>query len=182
MTDKHSLDCSIKIADLEREPKHFKLVATEAQCKDLAERFDLVAIESLSGDMSVWDEGADSGVHVKGSISAKLTQRCIASLKPVEETLETDFELMLVDPAMADRMDDEGVYLDPDAPDYDALEGDIVPLGEVLAQTLSISMNPYPRAEGAELEAKKLSGVSVNEPELEKPNPFAVLAKTRDES
>jgi len=182
MTEQHSLNFTIKIADLERQAKQFRLIATEEQCKELAERFDLIAIEALSGEMSVWDEGADSGVHIKGSISAKLTQRCIASLKPVEEAFETDFELMLVDPAMADRMDDEGVYLDPEAPDYDALEGDVVPLGEVLAQTLSISMNPYPRAEGAELEAKKLSGVSVNEPELEKPNPFAVLAKTRDES
>lgn len=182
MTEQHSLDFTIKIADLEREPKKFSIAATEEQCKQLAERFDLVSVEALSGAMSVWDEGADSGVHIKGTISAKLTQRCIASLKPVEEAFESDFDLMLVDPEMADRMDDEGVYLDPEAPDYDALEGDVVPLGEVLAQTLSISMNPYPRAEGAALDAQKLSGVSVNEPELERPNPFAVLAKTRDES
>ncbi|SDD61087.1 YceD family protein [Kordiimonas lacus] len=182
MTDQLSLDFTVKITELERTPKEFKLVATEAQCKDLAERFDLVAVAELSGTLSVWDAGADSGIHIKGSIAAKLTQRCIASLKPVEESFETDFELMLVNPEMADRMDDEGVYLDPEAPDYDALEGDVVPLGEVLAQTLSISMNPYPRAEGVELETKKMTGVSINEPELERPNPFAVLAKSRDES
>ncbi len=182
MSEQHTLDCTVKVNELERTPKEFKLVATEAQCKDLAERFDLVSVEFLSGVLSVWDEGADSGVHIKGTISAKLTQRCIASLQPVPESFETGFDLMLVDPEMADRMDDEGVYLDPDAPDYDALEGDAVPLGEVLAQTLSISMNPYPRAEGAELDTKKVSGVSLNEPELERPNPFAVLAKSSDES
>ncbi|NVJ69256.1 MAG: DUF177 domain-containing protein [Alphaproteobacteria bacterium] len=182
MTEHHSLAFTIKVSETEREAKEFSLVATEDECKALAERFDLIAIDSLQGTLSVRDAGKDEGVHVHGQLAAKFTQRCIASLKPVEESLETSFDLMLVDPEMADRMDDEGVYLDADAPDYDALEGDIIPLGEILAQTLSISMNPYPRAEGAELEVGKKPGISTNEPELERPNPFAVLAKTRDES
>jgi len=182
MADMHSLEFSIEIAELERDPKTFDLQATDAQCAAVAERFDLIALSALSGKLRVHDAGADSGIHVEGTLKAALTQRCIASLEPVEETLDTNFELMLVDPEMADRMDEEGVYLDEEAPEYDALEGDVVPLGEILAQTLSISMNPYPRAEGAEVAASKKAGVTVNESELERPNPFAVLAKTRDES
>ncbi len=182
MADTHSLDFSLDLSELEREPKTFDLQATDSQRAAIAERFGLLALASLSGSVSVHDGGAETGVMVRGTIKASLTQRCIASLEPVDELLDTKFELMLVDPEMADRMDEEGVYLDENAAEYDALEGDSIPLGEILAQTLSISMNPYPRAEGAEVTSPKKGGVTINEPALERPNPFAVLAKTRDES
>lgn len=182
MTDNLTLKATVNVSELEKEPKSFSLRGTEAELADVAERFDLIAVEALSGTLSVSDKGAGQGILVTGALAAKFTQKCIATLEPVHEELETEFELLLVDPEMADRMDDEGVYLDADAPDYDALEGDDIPLGEILAQTLSISMNPYPRADGAELNAGSSAAVTVNEPELERPNPFAVLAKTRDES
>lgn len=182
MSNAQSLACTVSISELDREPQSFSLVASEADLALVAERFDLISVERLEGSMDVSDAGQGQGIIVRGHIKAAFTQRCIASLQPVKETLDTDFELMLVDPEMADRMDDDGVYLDAEAPDYDALEGEDVPLGEILAQTLSISMNPYPRAEGAELAAGKNTAVTVNEPELERPNPFAVLAKSRDES
>lgn len=182
MADTHSLDFLLDISELEREPKTFDLEATDVQRAAIVERFGLIDLASLSGSVSVHDAGAETGVIVQGKIKASLTQRCIASLEPVEERLDTEFELMLVDPEMADRMDEEGVYLDEKAPEYDALEGDSIPLGEILAQTLSISMNPYPRAEGAMVAPPEKGGITINEPALERPNPFAVLAKTRDES
>ncbi len=182
MADTHSLDFSLDVSELEREPKTFDLAATDAQRAALAERFGLIDLASLEGVMSVHDAGPDTGVMVRGTLKASLTQRCIASLEPVDELLDTKFELTLVDPEMADRMDEEGVYLDENAPEYDALEGDSILLGEILAQTLSISMNPYPRAEGAEVATTKKDGISINEPALERPNPFAALAKTRDRS
>lgn len=182
MQDKMTLKASVSTADLDKEGRAFHLKGTDAELSDLANRFDLIALETLSGTVELSDKGAGQGILVKGTLSAKFTQKCIATLKPVDEALDTSFELLLVDPEMADRIDDEGVYLDADAPDYDALEGDEIPIGEILAQTLSISMNPYPRAEGAELEAGNSQGVTVNEAELERPNPFAVLAKTRNES
>ena len=90
--------------------------------------------------------------------------------------------MLLVDPEMADRMDLDESYLDPNSIEYDALEGDLVDVGEIVAQTLSISMDPYPKAKGASVKAPKNVNISVNEPELEKPNPFAVLSKLKDKS
>ncbi|WP_020398835.1 YceD family protein [Kordiimonas gwangyangensis] len=177
-----SLDFMLPVQEVERDGRSYRLEASEAELAALAERFNLIEFGSLKADIEVKDRGAEQGIFVTGTLDAAFTQRCIVSLEPVAEEMSTSFELMLVDEATADRMDAEEVYLDDDAPEYDALEGDMIPLGEIVAQTVSINMNPYPRAEDAELNVGNKKNISVNEEELKKPNPFAVLDKLRKES
>ncbi|MCJ9430407.1 YceD family protein [Kordiimonas marina] len=181
MTKTYTLAFKLPVEELDREHRHYVVEATEAERAQLVERFDIVALNSLSAEVDAWD-GGDERFHLKGHLKADLVQRCITTLADVPEKIDSSFELMLVDAATADRMDAEEAYLDPAVPDYDAIEGNEIGLGEIVAQTLAISMNPYPRAEGAELEASSGGKVSVNEPELKRPNPFAVLEKLRDES
>lgn len=177
-----NLSLILRASTLEKKPKKFSLVANEADKAALIERFDLVSLDQLSADLEVRNNGANKGVLIEGSLKAKFAQRCVASLAEIPETMDTAFDLLLVDPEMALRMDEEESYLDPDAPDYDALEGDDIDVGEIVAQTFSISMNPYPRAQGSALTAPSNPNVTINEAELEKPNPFAGLSKLKDKS
>ena len=177
-----SIGFMLPVQEVERDGRSYHLEASEADCKALVERFDLVDFKKLTADVTVQDRGTEEGIFVSGKLKAAYTQRCIVSLEPVEESLETEFSLMLVDAETADRMDADEVYLDDNAPEYDALDGDMIPLGEVVVQTVSINMNPYPRAEDAKLSVGNKKDISVNEAELEKPNPFAVLAEMRKES
>ena len=177
-----SLGFMLPVQEVERSGRSYRLDASQSDLASLAERFNLIEFKSLTADIQVKDRGAEQGIFVTGTLDAAFTQRCIVSLEPVEEQLSTPFELMLVDEATADRMDAEEVYLDDNAPEYDALEGDMIPLGEIVAQTVSINMNPYPRAEDAEISVGNKKNISVNEEELKKPNPFAVLDKLRKES
>jgi len=182
MSADYSLDLTLAAAEIEREPRRYTLSATEDELKVLAERFGLVVMKSLDAVVTVQAEGADNEIIVSGTIKSDLVQRCIASLKEVPETVDTDFTLLLVDPDTANRLDADESYLDPEAPEYDALEGDKVDIGEIVAQTIAVSMNPYPRADGASVEVGNKAYVTVDEPELEKKNPFAVLEKLKDES
>ena len=182
MTLVTDLSLVLRASALEKKPKKFSLVASETDRAGLIERFGLVSLDHLSADIEIRNNGADNGVLVNGHIEAKFSQRCIASLAEVPETLDTTFDLLLVEPEMALRMDEEESYLDPDAPDYDALEGDDIDVGEIVAQTFSISMNPYPRASDNAISAPANPNVTFNEPELEKPNPFAALSKLKDKS
>lgn len=182
MSNKISLGFVLPVDEVDRAGRHYTFEASAAERATLIERFDLIDITSFRADFEVKDRGEAQGIFISGSLKAALTQRCVVTLEPVGEEVETDFTLMLVDSEMADRMDEEEVYLDPDAPEYDALEGKEIPLGEIIAQTLSINMDPYPRAEDVELSVDKKAGISVNEPEEKRPNPFAVLEKLRDES
>jgi len=172
----------LKVSELDLDPKKFRIVASESERQSLVERFALVSLDKLEADIAIKNKGVGAGVLIWGQLKASFSQRCIVSLGEVPEILDVPFELLLVDPEMANRMDEEESYLDPDAPEYDALEGDIIEVGEVVAQTLSISMEPYPKASDAVIKAPKNTKVSLNEPELEKPNPFSVLSKLKDKS
>lgn len=176
------LSLTLRASSLEKKPTKFSLVASETDKAALVERFGLVSLESLSAEVDVSNKGAGNGVLVSGHLKATFVQRCVASLGDVPEVLDTAFELLLVEPEMALRMDEEESYLDPEAPDYDALEGDDIEVGEIVTQTFSISMNPYPRAEGGAVSAPKSPNITINKAELEKPNPFAALSKLKDKS
>jgi len=182
MNKKYDLSLSLEANDIDRDVKTYELEATNAQRLDLAERFGLVAVNSLIAKIEIKSRGERDGILIEGHVRADLIQRCIASLEDVPEIVDTPFSLILVDPETADRMDADESYLDAGLPEYDALEGSTVEVGEVVAQTVSISMNPYPRSENAVLSAGNKKDISFNEPELEKKNPFAALGALKDKS
>ncbi|WCL52985.1 YceD family protein [Gimibacter soli] len=173
-------DSVFPVADVDREPRSFAFTATEAECTAIAERFSLKAVNKLTAEASLSAPGRGRGIMLSGHLQADIIQRCGVTLADVPEIVDSSFELMLVTPEEADRLDADEAYLDPEIPDYDALEGDKVPLGEILVQTLAVLMNPWPRAEGAELDTGNAQGVEVDAPETDKPNPFAALAGLRD--
>ncbi|WP_308909997.1 hypothetical protein [Pseudokordiimonas caeni] len=173
-------DSTFPVADVDRDPRPFTFTATEAERTAIADRFDLKAVNSLTAEASLSAPGKGRGILLSGHLRADIIQRCGVTLADVPEIVDNSFELMLVSPEEADRLDADEAYLDPAIPDYDALEGDKVPVGEILVQTLAVLMNPWPRAEGAALDAGNAQGVEVDAPEAEKPNPFAALASLRD--
>jgi uncharacterized metal-binding protein YceD (DUF177 family) len=176
------LALTFDIKTLESDPVSFDVAASPQDLLALSERFGLLNLSELSASGTISNQGGGRGVTVEGTIKADLVQQCIVTLEGVPEQVEGPFKLQLVDPEMADRMDEEEVYLDDEAPEYDALEGDTVDVGEVVAQTLSILMNPYPKAPGASVDLPNNPNVSLDAPELEKPNPFAALGKLKDKS
>ncbi len=182
MVKTNDLSLSVAVEDISNEPRRYRVVASEADKSALVERFGIVALETLEADIEVRSTGKPFTIWVTGKIASKLTQQCIATLGEVPEVVDEEFELMLVSQETADHFDAEELYTDPDAPDYDAFEGDELALGETVAQTLSVFMNPYPRHPDADIGSVAGESISVNE-ELEKrPNPFSTLAKLRDKS
>ncbi|MBV1900820.1 MAG: DUF177 domain-containing protein [Kordiimonadaceae bacterium] len=182
MSKLNDLSLTVVAAEVNREPTNYTLKATEAQRAGLVTRFGLVTLDELAATVKLYARNQGQGLMVEGAVKAVLTQRCSATLKDVPETVDAPFTLWLVDPETANRMDQDESFMEADGPEYDALEGDVVDLGEIVAQTVAISMNPYPRAEGAALNVEKNKDISVNEPELERKNPFAVLGALKDES
>lgn len=182
MSKVHDLSLTLANEEIQAEPKRFTVQASDADRAALVERFNIVALDKLTAKVEVRADARAEAIVVSGHVGAELSQQCIVTLEDVPESISEDFELMLVSPETADRYDEDELYLDPEAPEYDAFEGDEVPVGEIVAQTLSVMMNPYPKKEGAEIPVPKNAGVSVNEELEKKPNPFAALSKLRDKS
>ena len=171
----------IALSDVSDKKANYKITATDEEKQLLCDRFSLLAIDSLEGSMSVLHRSGDDAIVVKGSLQAAVTQRCVVTLAPVNETVETDFEVLMVSADKANAWDEEEKYLDDDFPEYDAIEDNILYLGDIFAQTLSINLDPYPKAENAELQGLG-PNVTANEAELERPNPFSVLSKLQDKT
>lgn len=182
MTQSGNLRTTLATEELQSGPRQYRIQATDADLSDLAERFKIVSISKLEAAIKVQERTDPQAVVIEGELAAELVQQCVVTLRDVPETIGEAFELWLVAPDIADAFDEDEKYADPDAPDYDAFEGDKVPLGEIIAQTLSVMMNPYPRVPGAEVKPVAGQGVTVNEELEQRPNPFGVLAQMRDKS
>lgn len=182
MSKSYDLSLTVPAADVSTDIREYNIKATDAQMNELVNRFKIISLSQLNAMVQLSALKEHDGFLVKGHISAKLEQQCIVSLKPVSEDIDEPFELMLVAPDVAEKFDEDEVYLDPEAPDYDAFEGGKIEIGEIIAQTVSVMMDPYPRRGDAQLEDVANKVVTVNEELEKKPNPFAVLSKLNDES
>ena len=182
MSQQTTLAIVLQADEIQSEGRQYSIVATEEEMTELVKRFDILDMSRLTANVSVAADPQTKGFRIEGVIEADLVQKCIVTLGEVEEQVRESFELLLVSPEQAEAFDEEELYADPEAPDYDAFEGTELPLGEVVVQTVSVMMEPYPRVKGAEVAELNQKGISVNE-ELEKrPNPFAVLSQMRDKS
>ncbi len=143
----------------------------------LAKRYDLLSLDALSARLIV-EPWRKKGLKVSGSLHAELEQSCIVTLEAVPAQLDADFTLLYLPEDGAARGASE-VAVDPlaeEPPDLLSSEG--VDLGEAVAEQLALLIDPYPRAEGAEL----ATTASSDDGSEKKPNPFEVLKnlKTQD--
>jgi uncharacterized metal-binding protein YceD (DUF177 family) len=148
-----------------------KLIATDAQCIALAQRFDLLTLDALSAAVSV--RFADDSVVVSGTLTASLTQSCVTSGASIPAKLSEDFAVRFIpDPAHAPNAE---IELEADDCDIIFHDGNIVDAGEAVAQTLGLAINPFPRQKNAAAALKKAGLL-----DGEATGPFAALAALRN--
>jgi uncharacterized metal-binding protein YceD (DUF177 family) len=140
----------------------------------LVRRFRIVAIDRLEADAMLTRIG--NAVEVTGHIRAAATQACVASGEDVPETIGQPFTLRFVPEADAGNDSaDEEIELEEAALDEVGYVGGAVDLGEAVAQTLALALNPYPRAPDA-AESLKAAGVKSEE----EAKPLGALAGLKD--
>jgi uncharacterized metal-binding protein YceD (DUF177 family) len=162
----------VRLETLGAEPRTVTVEAEAGERAALARRFGLVEIARLTGEAALVRDGEE--VIARGRIEAAVTQSCVASGEPVAATVDEPFELLFRPPPSADRPDEE-VELSGSELDVTFHDGAAIDLGEAVAETLALSLDPYPRAPDAE-EALKAAGVKSEE----EAGPFGALASLRD--
>jgi uncharacterized metal-binding protein YceD (DUF177 family) len=85
------------------------------------------------------------GVRVEGALSARLTQVCVVSLEPFEVEIEEPIDVKFL-PAHGGPASPEAMG-DTDEPD-ELVDGKI-DLGALVAEFLTLALDPYPRKPGA---------------------------------
>lgn len=123
----------------------FALRAGEAECRALARRFDLPAIGRLEATGTVARRTPGGLVTVTGTLTAEVTQRCVVSLEPMPATVAADFQRFFA-PSLETAAE---IEIDPEEDLLEPLDGEMIDVGEIVAEELSLALDPYPRLDPA---------------------------------
>lgn len=149
--------------------KAVELVANEAECANLAKRFAIPAVKRLEASFELVADGAV--VHAKGTIRADIVQSCAVSGDHLAVTLSEPVTLRFVPP----RAYNPDAEIELAAEDLDEVEyeGTGFDLGEAVAQSLALAIDPF-------LEGPNAARVRAEVLEAQEPSgPFAALAKLK---
>lgn len=159
--------------------------ATPAERLALAERLDLEALDGLKATLRLKRVRGGEMVRVSGAISADVVQTCVVTLDPIPNHVEESFEELFAPPHLVPEMTEETIldFLSDDIPE--PFDNGRIDLGELVAQHLSLALDPFPHAPGVdpveiiEADEEEAAGRAGSEAEEGRPNPFSALAKLK---
>ncbi len=174
----------ILLDKLSDSPLELSLEADETARAGLVRRFDLLALDSLRGDVRLTRKGKE--MRLSGELMAVYSQSCAVSSVPVPARLKESLELVFV-PQPKERSDGADEEIELSEADLDVMyhDGRSVDLGEALAQSLGLLLDPFARAKGAEAAASQAGLVredaaQVSEEGAMNHSPFAGLAALKN--
>lgn len=157
-----------RIVELERLVKMktpYTIKASVEECAELAERFEFVAVNGFELVYTATHLGGKAiDFNVIGAMKASLAQRCTVTLKEIPEEIDETFSFRVVHPKQQEEFELELSEFE----DFEFSSDGIVDLGEIGAQYLSLSADPYPRFEDSDVPVMET-----------RKNPFAVLEQLK---
>ena len=135
--------------------------ATAEERAALARRFGLRALDRLEARLTAAPEAG--GAHIAGTLVADLVQACVATDEDVPAHIEMPFAIRFVRGLDESGGGEEEVELSDEDCDLLPLEDERIDLGEAVAQTLALNLDPYPRAPGADATLRELGVLSEGE-------------------
>ncbi|MEP7130428.1 MAG: DUF177 domain-containing protein [Sphingomicrobium sp.] len=153
------------------EGERLDLAADEDERKAIAQRLRLESLSCLEAHAVLSRTG--DVIRAEGRLAASLQQRCVITNDAIAEHIDEHFELIFM-PAPADAAGEEEIELGGKDLDVVFHDGAEIDLGTAIADTLALSLDPYPRSAGADA-ALQEAGV-LTEAEA---GPFAILAQLK---
>ena len=151
-----------------RDGERLDLVADDGERKAVAKRLGLVSLDRLEAHVTLTRTGQI--VRAEGRLVAAVGQSCVVTGDAVAAHVDEPFAILFV-PEPASGGPDEEVELGEGDCDTVFYDGGLIDLGSAIADTLALSLDPYPRSAGADA-ALKEAGVLTEE----QASPFAALA------
>lgn len=141
-----------------------KLGADPAECKALAKRLGIPQIHALTATLRAtpWRGG---GLRLEGELAADIDQVSVVSLEAFRSEVRFPVQRFFL-PESA---------ISPDEEDADPIIAGHVDMGETVAETLALELDPYPRAPGESHDLLQ----PAEEPEIAPVSPFAALKKLK---
>lgn len=162
----------VRLDTVGTEPREVEVEASAAEREALAQRFDIMALGALSARATLIRRAGE--VHANGSLAARLVQSCVATGVELPAALNVPFAIVFRDATPSD-VPDAGLELSEGECDVVFFEGSAIDLGEAVAETLALAIDPYPRAPDADVTLRE-AGVLSEADAVAASGPFAALA------
>lgn len=138
------------------------LTAGEDERTALAARFGVPEITSLTAEIDLSNEGR--GVRADGHIMAQVIQSCAISGEDFAVSIAEPVAFRFVEESQLDRdpaLEEGEIEIELSADDLDEIgySGDTFDLGEAVAQSLGLAIDPYAEGPNADA-ARKTAGIS----------------------
>jgi uncharacterized metal-binding protein YceD (DUF177 family) len=143
-----------------------ELAASPEECRALARRFGLVKIERLGATLTLAHDG--DAVTADGHMAAAIVQSCAISGEDLPVAIDEPLHFRFVPER---PVEEEEIELGAEELDEIPYDGQSIDVGEAVAQSLALAIDPY--ATGPEAErVRKEAGLS----DEAASGPFAALA------
>lgn len=150
------------------EGREVRIEANDAERTALAERFGLVRIDSLEAEVTLNRVG-ERVVEARGTLKARFVQSCAVSAEDLPVSAEEPLFFRFV-PESAQQVSGEEIEIDAEDCDEIGYSGSHIDLGEAVAQSLALAIDPFLTGPEAD-EARRTAGIGTPEDQ----GPFAAL-------
>lgn len=154
-----------------RDGERLDLFADAAEREAISRRIGLDGIERLEAHVSLSRDG--ERIRARGRLAAALDQRCAVTGEPVPAHVDEPFDIIFAPEPQVSGADEE-IELGEEDCDMVFHDGASIDLGAAIADSLALSLDPYPRSAGAEAALKDAGVLSEEEA-----GPFAALAQLK---
>lgn len=162
----------VKPSEIGSKPKSGTLTADAEQRRALALRFDIPKISSMTANYKL--VAGERGIAFTGLLISDLHQSCAITGEAVPVQVRDKFDILFIPKADPSELEEE-IELTEEECDLVEYEQAQIDLGEALAQTLYLSLDPYLRGPNAEEAARKKGLKSEAEA-----GPFGALAGLKE--
>ena len=135
----------IRPAAIGAEGRTERLEAGPAEREALAARLGIIGLDSLSADLRL-SSAPGGALRARGTMRGEVVQACVVTLDPVPQRVEEELDWRILPPG-----EEPGEELDEGPDEIESEPDGTADLGEALAQSLALALDPYPRAPGASL-------------------------------
>lgn len=182
MSDPFPLSRKIDVGSIPAGGMDQRIAASDAERAALAELFGLIGVDELTAELTIapW---RGEGVSATGRVRARITQRCVVSLVPVEQQIDEPIDARFVPAgsrlAAATGGQAHEVSVAAAAEDEpETFMGHSIDIGALAAEHFALAIDPYPRAPGAAIPAE----LQEQKPDTDSSSsPFAILEKLKTE-
>jgi hypothetical protein len=170
-------DASIRLDSMPSDGREVRLTVNEEERAELASRLALTSVDRL--EIKLHAVKFRGGIRVTGRLEGDIVQPSVVSLEPVKQSISEPIDRIFLPGGEKEYAGAAGaeVFVDLEGEDVpDHFEGTEADLSDLMIETLSLAVDPYPRAEGESLE-----DIGIVDEAAGEVSPFAALKKLKTE-